>query len=373
MNSPDYATLRQKAGFSWRVAATQEALVGVTRTPMREFNLNPRACIEAFRKGRPLLREMYGDEIQMPTVSTPAISYGHINGVGAELYFPDLGQVGHNYPFASLTQGIETLKKPVDFAKAGRLPFYLDFHQRMQAAFPNEPVRFAMGFEGPITTAWALRGEGFFTDIFDDPPAVQAYLRLVTRSILDYHRFICSLRGWKALNPDGAFLCDDVASMVPPHRWKEFVLPFWDQYFLGMTTGARHAHVEDLKAIQLKHLEEIGLAFYDPSVSRKLNPGIIFRECRVPFEWLLCNFQCRYLSVPDVKDFVFMAAADGASHLECHIAEDMLDEASIPKVRTFIESAQAVKRMLDEGGTRPDLGKRISASGQKKFWNHWLD
>jgi len=55
---PDYQTVRDEAGFNCLVGSTQGALRQVAEIPMREFNLKPEACIEADRKGRPLLKEM---------------------------------------------------------------------------------------------------------------------------------------------------------------------------------------------------------------------------------------------------------------------------------------------------------------------------
>ena len=56
----DYETARREAGFTWSVGGSQGALRAVTGVPIREFNLDPSACAEAYRRGRPLLREMFG-------------------------------------------------------------------------------------------------------------------------------------------------------------------------------------------------------------------------------------------------------------------------------------------------------------------------
>ncbi|HOJ21775.1 MAG TPA: hypothetical protein PLY56_09595, partial [Armatimonadota bacterium] len=62
---PDYMRARDEAGFRWHVSASQGALREVTGIPIREFNLNPEACIEAYRRGRPLLRELFGPEVRL--------------------------------------------------------------------------------------------------------------------------------------------------------------------------------------------------------------------------------------------------------------------------------------------------------------------
>jgi hypothetical protein len=42
------------------------------------------------------------------------------------------------------------------------LPFYLDYQRKLQEAFPDENVRFFFKAEGPLTTAYSLRRDGFF-------------------------------------------------------------------------------------------------------------------------------------------------------------------------------------------------------------------
>ncbi len=100
MNKPDYERLRQEAGFSWRVAGSQDAILKLSGFPQHAIALDPALCIEAYRKGRPLFREMWGDGVQMLAVATPHISYGHINGLGAKLTFPAGGEVGHTRSMA---------------------------------------------------------------------------------------------------------------------------------------------------------------------------------------------------------------------------------------------------------------------------------
>ncbi|MDH7571508.1 MAG: uroporphyrinogen decarboxylase family protein, partial [Armatimonadota bacterium] len=344
---PDYATARQQAGFSWSVAGTQGALRQLTGIPIRDFNLNPEACIEAYRRGRPLLAQRFGPDVRLPGVSTPAISYGHPNTLGSELRFPEGGEVGHTPIYRSLLEGIEALRRPVDFLSQGMAPFYLQFRERLRQAFPNEPVGFSFGLEGPITTAYELRGQEFFADLLEDTPLALRYLEAVVDSILAYHAALCALDGRPVVNPNGAGMCDDCASFIAPRMWPEVVLPAWERYYRGMTTGRRTAHVEDLREEHLPYLEEIGLSFFDPSISPRLSPPIVARACRVPFLWRLGSFHCVEMTVRQVEDFVYQAAADGASQVVTYVSEEMCNDAGVAKVHAFIAAAKEVKRLLD--------------------------
>jgi hypothetical protein len=372
MDRPDYENLRKKAGFSWDALATETAMARLAGASMRDFYLDPETCIRAYRQGRPALRELLGADVRLPSVSTPATGYGHVNGLGATLHFPEDGSIASDHLYPTLEEGIQALREPVNFSRAGMMPFYVNFRDTLRVAFPNEPVAFSWSLEGPITTAWKLRGEGFFTDLYDDPAGVKTFLDLVVESILAFHRVIAAVQDAPVINPNSGHLCDDIASMVPVNQWRELVLPGWDRYYDGKTAGRRTAHVEDLKPAQLGFLEEIGLSSYDPSVSRQLNPRIIAEKCRVPFKWILFNFQCRNLSSPEVADFVFQAVADGVSRVECHVAEDMLSPEAIRKVHAFIEAARTAGRMLADGSTREEIGRMVSAGGRRKFWDHWL-
>ena len=368
---PDYSIAREKAGFGWSAGSSQGALRAVTQTPIREFNLEPEACIDAYRRGRPMIREMFGEDVSLPGASTPAISYGHPNGLGSELLFPEGGEVAQTHIYGSLEEGLCALREPVDFATAGMAPFYLQFRERMQEAFPDEAVGFAFGLEGPITTAYELRGDGFFTDIFDAPDLAREFMEALVESVLQFHRFLCSARGAEPSNPHGAGMCDDLSSFIPPRLWPELVLPYWDQYYRGMTTGSRSAHVENLRAAQLPFLEDIGLVRYDPSVSPDLHPQIIAKHCRVPFAWRLCSFHYREMSCEDVEDFVFQSCADGASSVTTVVAETMCDEEHVAKVHAFIRAGKEAKRLVEQGCPRDEIGQRVSPTGKEKLWEGW--
>ena len=368
---PDYATARANAGFGWSVGGTQGALRQLTGVPIREFNLNPDACIEAYRRGRPLLREMFGEDVGAPGVATPAVSYGHPNTLGAELVFPEGGEVGVLPLYSSLAEAIDGLSQPVDFFSQGMAPFFLDFRETLRAAFPDETVGFSFGAEGPITTAYELRGQGFYMDVMDDLPLTLRFMEAAIDSVQRYHEAKCALDGQPGMNPNGAGMCDDCASFIPPRLWPELVLPSWERHYRGLTTGRRFAHVENLGAEQLPFLEDIGLSFFDPSISPRLTPPIVREHCRVPFLWRLAEFHYSEMSVQDVEDFVYQAAADGANSVVSYVAESMCHEGCVPKVHAFIRAGKHAKRLVEEGRSREEIGQLVSAGGRQKLWEGW--
>lgn len=367
----DYETLREDTPFRWYVGSSYFAFFGLVDVPIREVNLHPEAMIELVRRGRPLFRQMWGEDVPVPALSTPAISYGHLNGLGAELIFPEGGEVSFTKICASLEEGIELLKKPVDFKTAGMAPFYLDYRRRLQEAFPGEPVGFSYSVQGPMTTAYCLRGDGIFYDVYDDPEQSKQFLDLCVDSILQFKYFIADLNGQPRLNPNSARLYDDCASMFSPGMWPEFVLPFCQRYFEGLTLGTRGTHIEDLRCEHLPFLEELGLIDFEPSISHKLNPKLIQEHCRVPFGWRMGSFHYWGLSIREVEDWVYQAVADGASYVFTLIAEVMCNDEMVEKVHRLIRAAKEVERLLAKGAPRTAIGERVSRAGRERFWNRW--
>lgn len=369
---PDYGTLRRETPFEWSVAGSYLSCLKLAEVPIRDFFLQPEACIEAYRTGRRRLGELFGPDVGVLAPSTPPISYGHPASLGAELYFPEGGEVAVEHLFQdSLDRAMAALRRAAAFGEAPRARFYLDFLARMQKAFPEEKVVFAYGWEGPVTSAYELRGDAFFLDLFDEPEKTREFLGLLTASIVDFHAWHGGVAGEPAVRPDGIGLCDDISSMVPPRLWDRFVLPFWEQFFTGTTSGKRTAHVEDLRPAQLPCLEAVGLWYYDPSISRHLNPPIIARACRVPFGWRLGSFHYRDMTCGDVEDFVYQAAADGASKVFTILEGNMCEAPALEKVKAFIRAGKAVKRLLDRGVARAELRGRAAGRGGPGFWETW--
>lgn len=367
----DYDRLRAERGFSWHVSATYLALLDVAGVPLHEYNRSPDVGIDLYRRGRPALREMYGPEVALPPLMTPPVSYGHVNGLGLELLFPEGGEVNYLRSHLSLEQWCEILERPVDWVRAGMFPFFASYRERLERAFPGEKVSLSWGVEGPLTTAYELRDMAVFSDVVDSPEPFGRFLDLLTKSSVDFARFMNRFRGEPEVSPVSAGLADDVASMFGPEVWERFVLRAWDQYFSGLTTGRRSAHVEDLRPDHLRFLERAGLWSYDPSISGKLNPRIIAERTRVPFGWRLANFHYPALTESEVREWVLQAAADGASSVFTYVCATMCTPVMVRKVRAFTDAAKEVKRMLDSGVTRADIGREVSAAGKLRFWSHW--
>ena len=333
---------REDVTFRWSVATGPPALASLAGVAMHDLFVSAEAIIEAYRVGRPKMRKMFGPAVSISPPSWAPTGYGHVNTLGADLIFPKHSEVAREPIHHTLGDGLEAMRRAqdIDFTKLGMFPFYLDLWEKLKRAFPDEDVPFGgFGVQGPITTAYLLRGDGFFYDVHDEPDLAREYLGLIVDSAA---RFALLLRQIHNVPDKGGGLVDDVAAMIAPPMWPDMVLPFEEQYFRALTTGPRRAHIEDLRVEHLPYLDELKLDSFDPSVSARLTPALLRDHCNVVFGWRLNAMQVRTLSAEQIAQWVPASVADGASRVHMHIEAVMCNEAGVAKVRAFMKAAEEV-------------------------------
>jgi len=351
-------TKREDVPFGWSAGCGATAMSVLVGVRFDRMFLEADAIVEAYTKGKPMAAELFGPDVGLGGPAWAGISYGHVNCLGCELAFPEDSEVGHTPIYDTLEQGIADLKRKegMDFAKEGMFPFYLDLWEQLKKALPDERIAFGgFGAEGPITTAWSLRGHGFFTDIHDDPERTKEFLRLVTASIVEYKKLCNRISGRPEFSEEGAGVCDDVAGMISPPLWPEIVMPALEQYYTGLTSGRRSAHIEDLRVEHLGYLDEIGLDSFDPSVSEKLTPALIRDNSRGPFRWRLNTTHYPDRTTEEVEQWVYDAVADGASSVFTVVGRGMVSPEAAEKMRGFIRAGKRVEALLAEGCPRERL------------------
>lgn len=344
---------REEVPFQWSATTGMSTYGVLAGVPKDQLFLSAETIAEAYRVGMPRAREAYGPDVSLTGPRWLGISYGHANTLGCDLIFPEDSEMGHEPVHDSLEEGIEALQEDVDFESSGMFPFFLDLWEELQTLFPDENIPFrGFGWEGPITTGWTLRGHGFFTDLMDRPELTAQYISLVIDSIIDYAKTIARINGEPEVSETAMGICDDISAMVPPRMWPDLVLPFLQRYYSRLTTGRRNAHIEDLSVPHLHYLDELGLSFYDPSVSPKLTPALIRDNCRVPFGWRLNSTHYPQRSCSDIQRWVFEAAAGGASRVWTYATWPM---CTPEKVGAFIGAARRVEELLEDGCKRTEL------------------
>ena len=371
-----YDTLRAETRFQWKVHGNIYAYMEYEGISLHEYYTDVDAVIQLYRNGRRRQREIFGDDVSLPDVGTPDISYGHVSGLGAPLRFPPGdGEAAVERMFDGLAEAVAYMDRhaEVDFAKSGVIPRYLEFRTRLQEAFPGEPVRFGLSGQGPVTTAFLLNGEKIFYELYDDPDLLATYLGQLTRSENAYHRFVRrDIFGMDPVHPTYAYLADDAAAFVPPDFFPTHVLPFWEEQYRARTaTGERELHCEGLARPQLKFVERMGVDYFDPSISPLLIPPIVADEIRVPFLWRLASFHLWSMTVQEIADFVYHLVGDGASGTFLVLTQDMSEGMNLRKVQAYISACKESVRVLEAGGSRSDVRSLATVKSGPAFWANW--
>jgi len=299
------------------------------------------ACAKAFKVGRKKVKEIFGPEIITGSPSCAPISYGHIICLGSPVTFPEDSEPGVQPIYKSIDEGIKALKKEIDFRKNSLFKHYIDMWHYLQKTFPDEKVSFSgFGWEGPITTAVLLRGTSFYLDILDIPEKAKEFLYLVTDSIIKFSYFTRKINGEPLINSEGSGLADDLSSLISPSLWNEFVIPYWNKYYEGLTTGKRGIHVENLKPGHLKYLKEVNVVHYDPSISKDLSPRIIKDKIDIPFGWRLASFDLVQMSKEEVNKWICNSIKEGANSIFHILEKPSCQNRNIEKIKIFIKTCK---------------------------------
>lgn len=325
------------------VILVEQTLPYLAGVKISEFYLNPHSCVLVFERGRPRVEEIFGNSVPHLGVSCPHLSYGHVACLGCKIIFPKDSEPCARPAFASLDDGIEALEKEINFSANPLFNHYLNIYDHLRNAFPDERMAFSgFGWEGPFTSAVLLRGQSFFIDVHKEPDKAREFLKLVTASIIEYIHFIRDINRESKVNPYSSGLCDDFASFIPPSMWSKFVIPYWDQYDRGITTGKRNLHCENMSPDHLRYLSELVISSYDPALSPKLSPQIIRELTNIPFDWWLPSFDLLTMTKEEVREWVIQTAIMGASNTGIEICKLHCDGDNPEKIAIFVNTAKEI-------------------------------
>ena len=307
-------------------------LGGITE---KEFYEDPKACVEAWKKANAKIADYFGELLAPRTPSAPPLSYGHLVSLGAPLRMPEHGEPNIS-PFAEdIDEAIEIMKaqKGKDFGDNDTFRHYVMMNAEIEKAFPDlkVPAATGYGYEGVITSAVLMRGQDLLCDLYDEPEKVHEFLTLMNESIIDFKRYINRLHGQPELDTYGTWLADDFASLIPPHMWSEFVTPYWNRFFEGVTVpnGKRTVHCENTIPAHLRYLQEVKLGHYQPSVADALTIETVKENTDIPFDWLLYAFRITNMTDAEIETWV-----------------DNVVQAGIRKIRTqFGQYAWSIGKM----------------------------
>ncbi len=323
-----------------------DAIVYLGGITMREFYQDKVKCAKAWRIAGEKIHEYFGDLLSIKNITGPPISYGHIICLGSPVIFPENTEPNVRPMLASIDEGIDLLlkKRDIDYSQHPLFKHYYDICGYLKEQFPEQNVQFSgMGYEGPITTAVLLRGHDFIYDIIDEPEKAKIFLTMLTNSIADFCHFINRVNGIPEVNPNGAGLCDDFASLISPNMWPEFVIPYWNQYYEKITTGKRWLHCENLAPEHIKYLKEVNLSHFQPSVSKMLTIENIKENTDVPFDWLLYAFEIIEMNDLQIEEWVEKTVQAGITHVRTQFGRYACENNKLDRILAFYKAFEKYK------------------------------
>jgi hypothetical protein len=342
--------MNQGSGFGWFVGVDDATLPFLCSIDLDEYYLRPASCVKAIREGRSRVRELFGDDVELPAVSCPHLSYGHVACLGAKVLFPRDSEPSVWPIFTDIDSAIEAVKRETDFEENELYRHYIGVHELLKREFPDENVKFSgFGWEGPVTSAVLLRGKGFCADIYRRPERAKMFLELLTDSIVRFERLIRRVNSEPEVNPESTGLVDDFSSLIHPDLWGEFVVPYWEEFYSRLTSGRRTLHCENLDEKHLRYLGQVGISYYDPSVSARLSPSIIKRNIGIPFTWRLPSFELANMTEDQVEHWVRRSAQEGATHVHMYVERITCQGRNPNKVKAFISAAKRVQEERSAG------------------------
>lgn len=312
-------------------------LGGIT---MKEFYLCKERCAAAWSRAREKLGEHFGSLLPLPEISGPPISYGHVICLGASAEYPEDGEPNVKPIYTSIDEGIESLKKSDNrFDEHPLFHHYYELCSYLGQQFPLEKILFSgMGPQGILTTAILLRGNDFIYDLYDFPEKVKLFLELLTDSIVEFHYFINRVNNLPKVDPESHTLFDDLASLLSPSMWTEFVIPYWNRFYAKITTGKRYLHCENLAPNHIGYLKDACISHYQPSVSDQLTIEKIRANTDIPFDWLLYSYRIIDMDDAQIREWVDDTLKKGITHIRTQFGRFTCQKNKLGRILAFYDA-----------------------------------
>lgn len=298
-----------------------------------EMHTDVGAMIKAADAARPLAERL---GVTPPVPHLYGMSYCQISTLGCRVVNgPGLKEPWVE-PCLQRPEDIDRLREPEDYLSRGIVPERLELARQLKARRPDAATHIGHDYEGPVTTAALMMGgPAFFMLPFDDPARAHRLLEFCTRTSLNYCRAIRQAQG-KPFGGGPAGIPDDFGGMFRPAMFGEFVAPYWDKLYAGLSATRRHLHSELLREGHLPFLAALKIDDYDPSVDQYLPPETLKRACPVPYGLRIWPSMVRDHSAEELVAIYRRYAADGPLWIMFHF--DHL--AHLPKIEALLNVAR---------------------------------
>ncbi len=300
-------------GVKWRLALPPEVETEYVGTKLGAYYSRADVALQTQQQAREKFLSLYGVDIGGPSVPVPA--YVGVAALGADLVLPEdhapmVANQGRVLPDVAAVMAL----RPADPATDPWLLRYVDMREAMQDLLGSR-LNLGAGQEGPITSAVLLRGHQFFTDLVEHPEVAHHLLDVVTETYLRFVSYTRRLNHQPERGDTG--IADDMAGMLSPAMWPEFVVPYWKRIYEELGLGRRSVHTELLHPGHLPFLHRLHLDSYDPGNDQYLTVEDVVAGAKgIDFSWNLFTVRDMLDGTPESIRAVYSAAVEaGARHI----------------------------------------------------------
>ncbi|NPV06334.1 MAG: hypothetical protein HPY83_00050 [Anaerolineae bacterium] len=326
--------MSQSSGVRWRLAVPPEVETEYVGTTLGDYYTRADVAVHTQIRARELFQSAYG--VDVGGVAVPVPAYVGVASLGAKLVLPD----DHPPMVANLGRvladrdSVLALRPAVPEA-SDWLQRYLAMREEMGRILGKLPPLGA-GQEGPITSAVLLRGDRFFLDVLDDPEVAHHLLGVVTQTYISFVRYARRINGQPETGNTG--IADDMAGMLPPALWPEFVLPYWLRIYEELGPGRRSVHTELLRPDHLRFLRELRIDAYDPGNDQYLQvEDVIGLVGHMDVSWNLHTVRDMLDGTPATIRTTYTAAVDAGMR---HMMTELCRRTPRENVAAFVEVAR---------------------------------
>lgn len=275
---------------SFEIAVEEEFICKLSGINLHEYYCSPEVMLKAQLCARDIMEREFGCGRFVHLYPT-LTSYAEASTLGIDVEFPE----GNGLPWPRQQKLLDSLDD-IDALAIRRnnennlvertIRYY---HAMKEIADSSCGITIEKCVEGPVTTAVMLRGQDFFTDIYDEPEKVHMLLSIITEASLDIRKQIEAATG---LEMTVTWIYDDYAGMLSPSQYEEFAIPYYKRIYSDYGRFGRILHSELLSPKHLKiSKEKLDITYYNPASAENLDIESIKSVMGCNFDWQITPAQ----------------------------------------------------------------------------------
>jgi hypothetical protein len=315
--------MKQTQGQPFSFGFADSLLAEVGRVPQGLLHTDVEAICVAYEAVKPLAERL---GVPAPVPRLAGFCYTHLAALGCEVVASEHAEPTVR-PLIETTEQIDHLREPDDYLAAPTIRQRLRVCEQLRRRHPESPLSIGHRLEGPITTAAMVMGPAFLMLIYDDPVRAHRLLDFCVQSAINYAHTIGDHFGIRQ-RPGPVGFPDDLAGMLPPAMFPEFVLPYWERLYQALGATSRSLHSELLRVEHLPLLAEVRMEVYDPCADQYLTPELLAEHCPCRFTGAIHPWQLRDLSAKELEELYGHIANHSPVRIELFM-ERLSEEAKL--------------------------------------------